>query len=190
MTTKLYCYVDESGQDTQGRLFLVAVVVTGEEREQLRGLCEELEDRSGKGSRKWSKTSAVRRIAYAQGIVDQRLFVGKLHYAVFEGTTDYLAATVGAIAETLEDEAAEDYDATVFIDGLSRSLERAVGLSLRRSGAHVKKVRGLDEEYDALMRLADAVCGLVRGALEGEPALMALGQRGMKAGILRDVSRK
>lgn len=23
MTTKLYCYVDETGQDTQGRLFLV-----------------------------------------------------------------------------------------------------------------------------------------------------------------------
>ena len=29
MTTKLYCYVDETGQDTQGCLFLVAVVVTG-----------------------------------------------------------------------------------------------------------------------------------------------------------------
>lgn len=25
---KLYCYVDETGQDTEGRLFLVSVVVT------------------------------------------------------------------------------------------------------------------------------------------------------------------
>lgn len=190
MTSKLYCYVDESGQDTRGRLFLVAVVVIGEEREQLRAFCEALEFRSGKGSRKWSKTSTARRIAYAQGIADQRLFMGKLHYAVFEETTDYLTATVEAIAETLANATAEDYDATVFIDGLSRSLERAVGLSLRRSGAHVRKVRGLDEENDALMRLADFVCGLLRGALEGEPALMALSQRGVEAGILRDVSRK
>ena len=116
--------------------------------------------------------------------------MGKLHYAVFEETTDYLTATVEAIAETLANATAEDYDATVFIDGLSRSLERAVGLSLRRSGAHVRKVRGLDEENDALMRLVDSVCGLLRGALEGEPALMALSQRGVEAGILRDVSRK
>ena len=188
MTGKLFCYVDESGQDTHGRLFLVAVVVTGEERDHLRGLCETLEVRSGKGSRKWSKTSAGRRIAYAQGVVDQRLFAGKLHYAVFEGTTDYLTATVRAVAESLQHRAAEDYDATVLIDGLSRSLERAVGLSLRRSGSHVDKVRGLDEEADALMRLADAVCGLVRGALEGEPTLMALWQRGVEAGILHDVS--
>lgn len=190
MTTKLYCYVDETGQDTQGRLFLVAVVVTGQEREQLRMLCEAVEDRSRKGSRKWSKTSAERRLAYAQGVVDQRAFAGKLHYAIFEGTADYLTATVQAIAETLETGATEDYDATVFIDGLSRSLERAVGLSLRRSGSHVKKVRGLDEESDALMRLADAICGLVRGALEGDGALMALYQRGIDTGILRDVARK
>jgi hypothetical protein len=190
MSAKLYCYVDETGQDTHGRLFLVAVVVTGEEREQLRGLCEALEGRSRKGRRKWSKTSAERRIAYARGVVDQPLFAGKLHYAIFEGITDYLTATVQAIAETLQAETAEDYDATVFIDGLSRSLERAVGLSLRRSGSHVKKVRGLDEENDALMRLADAVCGLVRGALEGESALMALCQRGREAGILCDIPQK
>lgn len=190
MTTKLYCYVDETGQDTQGRLFLVAVVVTGQERELLRTLCEAVEARSGKGSRKWSKTSAERRFAYAQGVVEQRPFVGKLHYAIFEGTADYLTATVQAIAETLETGATGDYDATVFIDGLSRSLERAVGLNLRRSGSHVKKVRGLDDESDALMRLADAICGLVRGALEGESELMALYQRGIDTGILRDVTRK
>ena len=116
--------------------------------------------------------------------------MGKLHYAIFEGTADYLTATVQAIAETLETGATENYDATVFIDGLSRSLERAVGLSLRRSGSHVKKVRGLDEENDALMRLADAICGLVRGALEGESELMTLYQRGIDTGVLRDVTRK
>ena len=59
--------------------------------------------------------------------MDQRLFVGKLHYAIFEGMTDYLAATVQAIAGTSKAEAAEDYDATVFIDGPSECYE-ATGL--------------------------------------------------------------
>jgi hypothetical protein len=34
--TKLYCYLDETGQDTEGDLFLVSVVITEQEREALR----------------------------------------------------------------------------------------------------------------------------------------------------------
>jgi hypothetical protein len=45
---KLYCYVDETGQDTGGQIFIVAVVVTGEERDDLLTLCEQLEKVSGK----------------------------------------------------------------------------------------------------------------------------------------------
>ncbi len=30
---KLYCYVDETGQDTESQLFLVSVVVTEQEQE-------------------------------------------------------------------------------------------------------------------------------------------------------------
>ena len=33
MTQKFYCYVDETGQDTQGELFIVSVVIADQERE-------------------------------------------------------------------------------------------------------------------------------------------------------------
>ena len=46
--TKLYCYVDESGQDPQSEIFIVAVVVTGEQRDKLLQPCEQLEKVSGK----------------------------------------------------------------------------------------------------------------------------------------------
>lgn len=46
---KLYCYVDENGQDTKGDIFIVSVVVTGKERDRLLNLCEEIEVESGKG---------------------------------------------------------------------------------------------------------------------------------------------
>jgi len=63
-----------------------------------------------------------------------------------------------------------------------------VGLQLRRSGVRAKKVRGLKDEADALIRLADAVCGFVRGATEGQPAMRVLFERGMQTGVLRDLS--
>jgi len=37
---KLYCYVDETGQDTKGELFIVSVVVVGWDRD---ALAEQLE---------------------------------------------------------------------------------------------------------------------------------------------------
>jgi len=190
MATKFFCYVDESGQDTQGQLFIVSVLVTDNDRERLRQLCEDIERRSGKGERKWSKTSGARRVNYIQALLEQKVVAGKLHYQVFEGVEDYLMATVEAIARVLEINTTDDYDATILIDGLSRSLERGVGLDLRRLGAHVKKVRGLDEDNDALMRLADAVCGLVRSGLEGDPLLRELWLQGVQAGLLRDLSAK
>jgi len=54
---KLYCYVDESGQDTEGRLFLVSVLLTSSEREGLRGRLREIEQTSGKGTRKWTRST-------------------------------------------------------------------------------------------------------------------------------------
>ena len=54
---KLYCYVDESGQDTEGKLFLVSVVITGSEREGLRNKLRKIEQMSGKGTKKWKKAT-------------------------------------------------------------------------------------------------------------------------------------
>lgn len=45
---KLYCYVDETGQDTEGQLFLVSVVVTEQEQETIARELERIEAESGK----------------------------------------------------------------------------------------------------------------------------------------------
>jgi hypothetical protein len=46
---KLYAYVDESGQDTAGRFFVVSVVLFGTDRDTVLARLEALEDRSRKG---------------------------------------------------------------------------------------------------------------------------------------------
>ena len=189
--TKLYCYVDETGQDTRGGLFIVSVVVTEQEREQFRHVCEAIERDSHKGQRKWIKTTYNRRLAYIRQVLEEPRFWGKLNFAVYHEGRDYTFMTVQAIARALIATGETDYKATVFIDGLPRSLEQSVGLQLRLSGARAKKIKGVKkDENDALIRLADAVCGLVRSAIAGQPEMKALFEQGIRAGVLKDLSGK
>ena len=76
----------------------------------------------------------------------------------------------------------------VFIDGLSRSSERGVGLLLRRSGLPIQMVRGLNDESEPLIRLADAVCGFVRGAIEGNTDMRTLLDEVLRTGVVIDLS--
>jgi hypothetical protein len=88
MTRKFFCYVDESGQDTQGKLFIVSVVIAEQELDQLRAICTKIEQTSGKGERKWIKTSISRRRAYIEGLDREPIFNGKLNFAVYRNTRD------------------------------------------------------------------------------------------------------
>ena len=188
MSRKLYCYVDETGQHTQGRLFIVSVVVTDWEKDRLLKVCEEIEVQTGKGHTKWIKTLYERRIGYIQRVLDNPLFAGRLNFAVFRDRRDYSEATAQAVAQALKASGEMDYKATITIDGLSRAQEHLVAITLRRRGVRLRKVRGVRDESDALLRLADAVCGLVSAAAEGQPVMLALFERGIETGYLRDVS--
>jgi len=189
--TKLYCYVDETGQDMQGDLFIVSVVVTDQEREQFRQVCEAIERDSHKGQRKCIKTTYNRRLAYIRQVLGEPIFRGKLNFAVYHEGRDYTFMTVQTIARALDATGETDYKATVFIDGLPRSLEQSVGLELRRSGIHAKKVKGIKkDENDALIRLADAVCGFVRSAVEGQSVMRALFEQGIQTEALKDLAGK
>ena len=74
MTQKFFCYVDETGQDTQGELFIVTVVTASQERNQLRQACEDIERDSRKGRRKWVKTTYSRRLAYIRQVLERPIF--------------------------------------------------------------------------------------------------------------------
>ena len=190
MMQKLYCYVDESGQDTEGELFIVAVVVATGERERLRQICTDIEANSRKGVRKWSKSNSDRRLAYIRDVLGHAELRGRLCFATYRSIQDYLSATVQTIALALRRSADGEYKATVLIDGLSRSDERNVGLILRRSGMSVQKVRGVADESEPLIRLADAVCGFARSAIEGNSAMQELFTDALRTGAIVDLNRQ
>lgn len=191
MSQKIYCYVDETGQDTQGALFIVSVVVTDTERDRITRLCEAIERSSGKKRVKWTKTHYTRQVAYIEQILQEPAFQGRLYFAIYRDSTDYVALTTKTIAAATLDHVAGPYKATILIDGLPRSLRRKVGSQLRHLGIRTRKVRGLKDENDALIRLADAVCGLVRAALiKDQVELKQAFEQGKRSGYLKELEAK
>lgn len=171
---KLYCYVDETGQDTNGKLFIVVAVVVAAERDQLNDYLERAEKSSGIGRKKWvrAKASVAARDSYLEA-TNTRGLQGKVFYSVHEavGTGSFEDLTVLAVAKAVNLYRerlgiGEDYKATVTIDGLKRMEQLRVSKSLRELGVLTKKVRGGRDESEPIIRLADRIAGLIRDSIE------------------------
>ena len=184
---RLFCYVDETGQDTRGALFIVAVVIADEEAESLRQVCERIERDTGKRA-KWIKTRYSRRLECVRRVLAEPAFRGRLYAATYLNQRDYFRRTLDTIAQALADTTSERYEATIRIDGLPRTQERLATLELRRMGIAGGRVKGVRrDENDALIRLADAICGLCRAAREGQPEMRTLWERAIRAGVVREL---
>jgi hypothetical protein len=178
MPHKLYCYVDETGQDTKGRLYIVVAVLSAEPKEELYDALIAAEFESGKGRRKWHHNSTPKRDAYIAKALPAGVRL-HLYYQVFEGeelsyemTTVF--ATANAINSFVEREHIADYKATVIIDGLQRTMQGRVAKMLRNLGIKTRSVRGEKDEINPGIRLADAVAGLLRQAYQGDSHFKAL----------------
>ena len=76
-----------------------------------------------------------------------------------------MTATANAVRQKTQGGA---HEVTVFVDGLLKHEAVRFGRLLRTRTQGVRKVRGVrKEQNNALIRLADALCGLVRDAEEG-----------------------
>ena len=183
---KLYCYVDESGQDTEGRLFLVSVVVLGQDLEPFQKQLEEIELSSRKGNRKWFHSNAKRREAYIREIIERKPFRGSIFYSYYEDSKAYFDLTVFSTAKAVLNKACGPYETTVLVDGPKRSERHRFSAGLRRLNIRVRKVRGVrKDENEPLIRLADAIAGFVRDFLEGNTVMKDLYQKAEARGIIQ-----
>lgn len=183
---KFYCYVDESGQDTEGKLFVVATVIIEDNRDEITNLLEGFEKKSQRGQRKWIKSRSENQEAYIRQVIGCEALKGRLFYTIFNNTTDYLQCTVSATALAIPNVGEAEYKATILVDGLPKSQTRKFGARLRRLGVQTRKVRGIrKEEADALLRLADAICGLVRSSQRGKSNLAGLLEQALEAEIIK-----
>ena len=184
---KLYCYVDETGQDTRGALFLVSVVVAAGEVQPLREALERIEGTSRKGSDKWVRTNPQRQLAYVTGVIGSGLLRGKIYFSQYRNTREYESLTVLTTARAILQKADSPYEATVFIDGLGKKQQHRVASSLRRLRVRVRKVRGLSDQADAVIRLADAMAGFIRACVKGQERFVPLFVRALDEGIIHEL---
>ena len=185
---KLYMYVDESGQDTKGQLFVVAAtIMRAEEQERLRQFLERVERAVGK-DKKWTKAKRHQRQGYITQVLRAPALHERLFYATFTQTTAYLpcvlATIAGAVTQFSQGHA---HSITICIDGLQQGVRHHVATALRQRQIRVEKVRGVDERHDALMRLADALAGFTRHAFQGNPALVPLFEEAERQGRLQRI---
>jgi hypothetical protein len=82
--------------------------------------------------------------------------------------------TILSVAKAVNTHIEKPYAATVYVDGLQRTEEHRFARGLRKLRISVRKVRGMKDEGDVFIRLADALGGFVRDAL-GRNARVARG---------------
>lgn len=186
---KLYCYVDENGQDTKGKIFIVSIVITGDERDKLMEFCEEIEIKSGKKKDKWGRASYKRRIDYLKSVFSITSFKKKLRYSLYRGQVNYDMATIMGIAKAVHFKEPENYTTIIYVDGLARTKRHEYGSQLRKLGIPTRKVQGVvKDENNALIRLADAIAGFIRDAVEGNDVqLKSIFIEALEKGILIEV---
>ena len=188
---KIYCYVDETGQDTKGLIFLVccSVVLNAKSKTVLEEKLAKIEERTGKRN-KWSKTRKDIKSEYLRNLLDIRTLKGAIYISRFLNTKEYFKKTLDSIAGSLK--ASPCYrgsktKAVVIIDGLPRQQEPVASVRLRRRGVFIEKVRGAKDEVTPLVRLSDALVGLARNYLEGTDIAKNFYPRFISKGMIKEL---
>lgn len=185
---RLYCYVDESGQHSLGAYFLVSVVLVEEERDRLEKWLLATEKATGKRHLKWHKSRPQYRQAYIEAVLAHPNLKGKLFSAYHHNTRAYVDLTIEGTAKAVQAYVLGEYKATILVDGLQKAERNRFAVGLRQQGILTYKVVGRDDEKDPLIRLADALCGFVGDAMQGEAGYQRLLRKAQAEGWLRLLS--
>ncbi len=185
MVTKLYCYVDESGQDTKGELFLVAVVLKEiSQLETLEKKLEAVEQRTGKKQLKWKKISRDIKKKYLEELIQIKELKNAIFYAKYQASKEYSKLTSFTIAKAVLAKGSENYTVTVIIDGLNDKERDVVREELKKLKIKYRKIRGMKDEQCIPLRLSDAMAGFLREVYEGEEYAKQFIKRFKKANIV------
>lgn len=169
MKQKLYVFVDETGQDTQGKLFLVAITLKEiGQLELLEKKLEEIELKTGKKKAKWRKTNKEIKRKYLEELIQIKELKDSIFYSVYENTKEYTSLTSFTVAKTILSRNRENYTVTVIIDGLNDKEREVVRKELKKLKIKYNKIRGMKDEQNIFLRLSDAMAGFLREVYEKE----------------------
>lgn len=187
---KLYCYVDETGQDARARLFVVVAVVTSGDQERFRRGLMEIERHAGTGSRKWHKSRPARRLEYLRQVLDQSLGSHHIFFGSYPKPLPFFFPMLDVLERAILTEANAPYTARVYVDGIDRKKAAELTNALRLRGISLEMVRSRRDESEPLIRLADMWAGCIRAAQEGNQAEGDLFAQALRKEYLRAIKEK
>lgn len=184
---KLYCYVDETGQDTRSEVFVVVAVVTEKEQAKLRHQLVDAEQASGVGISKWNNASHDRRTKFLQTVLDRRIAKGDLYYGSYEKPIPYFFPLLDLVARAIKAKAGEQYKTKVYVDGIDRKKAKELTNALRIEGISLGLVKMRRDESEPLIRIADRWAGCVRAAIEKNQVAKRMLKQAKQDGYLQEI---
>jgi hypothetical protein len=171
---KLYCYVDETGQDDASSVFVVVAVVSAEKQDELRQALLDIEQDAGTGHRKWHKSRPALRLRYLNLILERNLAPGNVFFGAYPKPLPYFFPFVDVLERAIKTKALAPYTARIFVDGIDRQKAGELTNALRLRGVSLEMVKSRRDESEPLIRLADMWAGCIRAALRGATEERAL----------------
>lgn len=184
---KLYCFVDETGQDAGSKFFVVVAVIAWDDMSALRESLTDLERRLKVGSKKWHKLRPASRVEFMDAFLQERHNNVKIFFGRFPKPILYYFPTLEVVEKALMSFAAP-IEAVVSIDGLDSLSAKKMTNALRRKHLHLHLVKGWRDESEVLIRLADRFAGCLRQVfIEENTDCEVLVSRAQKKSILVEI---
>lgn len=186
---RLYCYVDESGQDTKSEVFIVVAVISDKEQYMLRQKLSEIENMAKTGHRKWHKSRSERRMKYLRLVLNQKIGKGDVYVGHFKKPLPYFLPMLEVLEKSIKKKVKEKYRATVYIDGIDRKKAAELTNALRLRGISLEFVKSRKDESEPVIRLADMWSGCIRGAMLGKKEESAIFKEAKEIQYLEDITK-
>lgn len=165
---RIITFSDESGQDTEGKIFIVATIccLSGHFSE-IDSELKNIEIESGKKV-KWHKEGYERRVDYVKLLLRNKIDKKTtIYYSIFQNKKDYLTLIASHIAKAILNFAERNkYIAKIYIDKIDKGSLRILQKEIKSYNIRYEKIKGYKDESSALIRLADAMCGMIRDVLD------------------------
>jgi len=189
---KIYCYVDETGQDAGSKFFIVVAVVNNKEQQILRDTLVSIESLAGTGQLKWHKSRHERRIKYLRTVLQRKIGAGEVYFGKYKKPLPYFFPVLETLKMAIMDKAAGDYRAVIFIDGIDKKKAAELTNALRIGGVKLEMVRSRRDESEPLIRLADMWAGCIRDAFLREVGREAktIFKQAVRVGYLIEINKK
>jgi hypothetical protein len=188
---KLYCYVDETGQDDASSVFVVVAVVSERDQDKLRQELTDIERIAGRGHRKWHKSRPERRLRYLELALERNVGQEDVFFGSYPKPLPFFFPLIDVLENAITRKAVPPiYTARVFVDGIDRKKAAELTNALRLRGISLEMVRSRRDESEPIIRLADMWAGCIRAAILGRREEGELLRRASVANYIKPVKEK